>query len=228
VAAILSFGFRQRATAVDGNVFRVVTRYAWIDEDIGKMSGKRRVEDFVHTFLSLKQPWITAEALIELGATICTPIPRCGDCPLRASCVSYLKGQPMVLPIKSLGPRLEKIVRGVAIIEACDHILVRKNPSGQLMGDLWEFPYFEKQRSASALRKELRKLLGLTPALVRQMEPVTHSFTRFSAKLFPFYFVAANSVQVTGYTWVPFEELDQLSFSAGHRKIMKEVIQLHR
>jgi adenine-specific DNA glycosylase len=116
----------------------------------------------------------------------------------------------------------------VAIIEACDHILVRKNPSGQLMGDLWEFPYFEKQRSASALRKELRKLLGLTPALVRQMEPVTHSFTRFSAKLFPFYFVAANSVQVTGYTWVPFEELDQLSFSAGHRKIMKEVIQLHR
>ena len=134
-----------------------------------------------------------------------------------------MKGQAKALPIKASGPKIEKIVRGVAVVEALGRILVRKNPSGQLMGDLWEFPYFEKQRSALALKKELRRLLGALPTFVRQMEPVAHSFTRFSAKLFPLYFTTQESKEVEGYTWILKANLSQLSFSSGHRKILSQM-----
>jgi A/G-specific adenine glycosylase len=89
VAAILSFGFKQRAAAVDGNVLRVITRYAWIDQDIQKVATKRVVAEFVESFLDEKQPWVTSEALIELGATICTPAPRCALCPIQSGCAAY-------------------------------------------------------------------------------------------------------------------------------------------
>jgi A/G-specific adenine glycosylase len=223
VAAILSFGFKQRAAAVDGNVLRVISRYAWIDEDIGKSSGKRRVEAFANQFLSPDRPWVTAEALIELGATICTPIPRCGECPLQESCLAHLKGNPTALPIKAPPPKVEKIVRGVAIVEAFGRILVRKNPSHQLMGDLWEFPYFEGEQSFLGVQKKLRQKLGLEVEVLRKMEPVAHSFTRFSARLFPFYCKANEWKEVDGYSWILRKELNQLSFSSGHRKIREKI-----
>jgi A/G-specific adenine glycosylase len=223
VAAILSFGFKQRAAAVDGNVMRVISRVAWIDEDIGKISGKRRIENFANEFLSEDRPWVTAEALIELGATICTPVPKCSECPLNGSCLAHLKGYPTALPIKAFGPKVEKIVRGVAVVEALGQILVRKNPSGQLMGDLWEFPYFAEKNSSLSVKKELRRMLGIEAEFVRQMEVVTHSFTRFSAKLFPFYFKTLNLKEVDGYSWVSRDSLAQLPFSSGHRKIMDRI-----
>lgn len=222
VAAILSFGFHQRAAAVDGNVLRVISRYAWIDEDIGKVSAKRKIEAFANGFLSRETPWVTAEALIELGATICTPTPRCDECPLRNSCRANLKGQPTALPIKTAGPKIEKIIRGVAVVEAAGHVLLRKNRTGQLMADLWEFPYFEKKQSFLAVKKELRRL-GLEAEFVQPMELVAHTFTRFSAKLFPFCFKTSELTLVEGYSWVPLTAIAQLSFSSGHRKIMEQL-----
>jgi A/G-specific adenine glycosylase len=109
------------------------------------------------------------------------------------------------------------------VIEAKGHILVRKNPSGQLMADLWEFPYFENKKSPLALAKEVRKLLGDAPEFIRPMDPVAHSFTRFGAKLFPYYFTIQEQKIVDGYAWVPLGSLDQLSFSSGHRKILRQL-----
>ena len=74
--AILSFGFHQRATAVDGNVLRVLSRFGWIAEDIGKIAARRKIEALAESLLDEKKPWVSAEALIELGATICLPQPR--------------------------------------------------------------------------------------------------------------------------------------------------------
>ncbi len=96
------------------------------------------------------------------------------------------------------------------------------------MGDLWEFPYFEKKRSAHSLKKEVHKAWGLRLALIRHMSPTTHSFTRFLAQLFPFHFKTAMFREVPDYVWVTLEALESLSFSAGHRKIMKEIVQPHK
>ena len=224
VGAILSFGFQQRAVAIDGNVARVVARYAWIEEEISKSSAKRKIESAVEALLSLEQPWVSMEALIELGATICTSTPDCGRCPLQSKCVANARGMPTILPIKAAAPKIEKIARGVAIIESNGHVLIRKNGEG-LMGDLWEFPYYDKIISLFEMRKKLTHLLGKQPIFLQRLEKIEHSFTRFIAQLFPYKFQINEREPVEGFCWVATHELERLPFSAGHRKLVKQLYQ---
>ena len=90
------------------------------------------------------------------------------------------------------------------------------------MGDLWEFPYFNERLGAQSVKKELQRL-KINVEFVQRMTPVTHTFTRFSAKLFPFYFTTEKLPIVDGYRWISRESIDQLSFSSGHRKIMEQL-----
>lgn len=219
VAAILSFAFHQRAVAIDGNVLRVIARYAWIGEDILKVATKRKITAFVEPFLSKEQPWVTMEALIELGATVCTPKPRCAVCPMQRNCQAYSKGQVDVLPIKSSTLKTEKITRGVAVIESEGFILVRKNGVGQVMADLCEYPYFEGKDSSFSVLQELEKL-GIQANFVKNLASVKHSFTRFLATLYPFYFWTEHRLELDGYAWVSAEQLQSMPFSSGHRKIV--------
>lgn len=221
--AILSFGFRKKAVAIDGNVARVVTRFAWIDEEIGKSSTKRKIESFVEGFLHPEQPWVTTEALIELGATICTPVPRCAECPIQQDCAAFARRQPTALPIKLGGPKIEKIVRGIAVVECQGQILLRKTPAGRIMADLWEFPYFESIRGMISLKGAIERWLGVEATYISKMAPVEHSFTRFSAQLYPFRFQISDTQGVEGFQWIPIEKLRNLPFSSGHRKILQQM-----
>lgn len=221
VGAILSFGFRQRAVAVDGNVARVIARYAWIDEEISKSSAKQKLAQATEHLLSRDTPWISMEGLIELGATLCTGAPLCHACPLQKDCVAHKKEMATALPIKSAPPKVEKIARGLAIVEAEGHVLFRKNQGDQLMGDLWEFPYFEETTSLLSVKKKLMNLLGETPVLIEKLGVVEHSFTRFSASLFPYRFRIPECKPVAGFCWVARDKLPELPFSSGHRKLVK-------
>jgi A/G-specific adenine glycosylase len=98
IGAILSFGFQKRAAAVDGNVTRVLARYFSIEENVGRQSVKRLIGEKAEAILDEREPWVTAEALIELGATVCTPKPFCELCPLQKSCLGKDKAES--LPIK--------------------------------------------------------------------------------------------------------------------------------
>ncbi len=223
VGAILSFGFQQRAVAIDGNVARVLARYAWIEEEISKSSAKRKIELAAEELLSQKQPWVSMEALIELGATICTSTPDCGQCPLQSKCVANARGMTTVLPIKAVGPKIEKISRGVAIVESEGYVLVRKNAVDGLMGDLWEFPYYDRIISPLGIRKKLTCFLGEQPIFLQRLEKLEHSFTKFIAQLFPYKFRLNERKPVEGFCWVLTSELERLPFSAGHRKLVKQL-----
>lgn len=223
VGAIISFGFRQKAVAIDGNVTRVVSRFAWIDEEISKSTAKRKLEVATAGLLCANSPWVSMEALIELGARICTPNPVCEECPLKIKCVAYAKKMPSVLPIKKEAAKIEKLTRGVAIVEALGHLLLKKNGEGAVMSDLWEFPYFEGISSLLGVQKGLKKLLGCKPRFVEPLLPIEHSFTRFSAKLFPYKFTLEKLISVEGYCWVALEQIDLLPFSSGHRKLVKQL-----
>ena len=87
IGALLSFGFQKRAPAVDGNVVRVLSRYLLIEENVCRPSVKRKIEEKAEGLLDQNEPWVTAEALIQLGASICSPQrPKCSECPIRKNC----------------------------------------------------------------------------------------------------------------------------------------------
>jgi A/G-specific adenine glycosylase len=220
-ASVEAFGFHRRAAPVDGNVLRVMSRFLWIDEDIGKLSTRKKIEALTEERLDEKAPWVTAEGLIELGATLCLPKPRCGECPLQNECKAALRGVPDALPIRSKVEKIESLVRGVAIVEAEGFVLVRKNGPGQVMADLFEFPYFEGARSPREIQKKLEELVGKKVRFSGKLEPVEHSFTRYKVRLFPCLFAIDRVKQIEGYQWVRTEELAKLPFSSGHRKIRR-------
>ncbi|HSX25496.1 MAG TPA: A/G-specific adenine glycosylase [Chlamydiales bacterium] len=213
IGAVLSFGFQERAPAVDGNVTRVVARYFLIEENVCKGATKKKIEEKAEALLDREEPWVTAEALIELGATICTPRPRCADCPIQEGCKAFHSNKAEVLPIKNAEKEITELHRTVLLVVFQDKILVRKGKRGQVMADLYEFPYFEGRK---------REKLGLKGEWMGEFPVVSHSFTRYKAYLYPHLLRASNFKEVVGYEWISIAELDQLPFSSGHRRILKE------
>jgi A/G-specific adenine glycosylase len=218
VGAILSFGFQKRAAAVDGNAARVISRYFAIEENICSLKARKKLEEHALSFAKAEEPWIAAEALIELGATICLPKPRCGDCPISAGCVGRRLGIAEALPIKNKEKGITLLTRIVAVVESQGRILVRKEEAGKIMADLYEFPYFEAGPDV-----ELGKSLGFDVECVGRLPEIIHTFTRYKARLFPYLLKAADPIPVTGAAWVLRERLLDLPFSAGHRKIARQL-----
>jgi A/G-specific adenine glycosylase len=135
-AAIAAIAFGRRAVVVDGNVERVIARLHALAEPLPGARG--RIRELVDTMTPARGAGDFAQAMMDLGATICTPRnPDCGRCPVRAFCASHAEGEPERYPVKApkaARPRRE----GVAYwLEHDGHVhLVRRPPRGLLGGML--------------------------------------------------------------------------------------------
>jgi A/G-specific adenine glycosylase len=210
--AILSFGFQKRAAAVDGNVTRVVARYHCIEKNVSRSAVKKEIEKRAEEMLDRKAPWITAEALIELGATVCGVRPRCEICPLKEGCAGLRAGKEEALPIKDQPKEITELHRTVLVVVSNNKILVKKGEAGKVMADLYEFPYVDKEKSLP---------WGLKKGL--QLPRIVHTFTRYKAFLYPSVFHVDWEHAVTGYEWIEKEKMEHLPFSSGHKKILREI-----
>lgn len=223
IGAIRSFAFKQKCAAVDGNVMRVLARYFCIEEDIDKTKTKQKIWNLATDIVPEKEPWIFNEALIELGATICTKRPKCEVCPLKSSCAGYRHKASERLPFKSTKTNIEHLQRAVAIIEnPHKQLLVQKGEAGKVMCGLQEFPYFlvEGPPTLIQIKPQIEQLLGCQVHFAFQLKEHYHTFTRYKATLYPFYFVCQTAgLKVPACEWQSPLNLDQQAFSAGHRRI---------
>lgn len=238
IGAILSFAFHQKAAAVDGNVMRVLSRYYCIENDIRESQTLTIMQHLTYELLPDKEPWVVSEALIELGATVCMKVPKCGICPLNSSCRGFALGKAEEFPIKSAKVPTTFLVRTVAVMVCGDHILVGKKENGVVMAGLYQFPFFEQdvtgvgknegkdngenfdpEKYLTLIRNELK----LDVKWQETLPQVRHSFTRYRALLLPQLFKAQGLVKVEGYEWHTFEAVAKLPFSSGHRRILENV-----
>lgn len=220
IGAILSFGFKKRAVAVDGNVERVLSRYFCIEENVSKQDVKKKISQGAEALLDFDEPWVTAEALIELGATVCTPKPRCEICPLKSNCLG--KEKALLLPIKNAPPKTLHLKRVVIWLEAEGRVLVKKEALGKVMGGLYQFPYFEMEEvwGMRRIEKEISIAFDLEATVLEKLPQITHSFTKFKAKLYPVRCRSKVLKKITSYDWIEKEHLKTLPFSSGHRRIL--------
>lgn len=222
VGAILSFAFRKRAAAVDGNVMRVLSRYLLIREDISKNKTVQELRQVALSILPEEESWVVNEALIELGATICSKKPKCAKCPLKLTCKGYLQGASASLPIKSAKIKTEFLYRAVAVIFSEGSVLLRKGKTGEIMQDLYEFPYFDTTTEGPLVNDYEKNWNDLLHEST--LEPISQSFTRYRVKLFPSVFSAKKKQDIEDGLWVPLDHLSRLPFSSGHRKIMTKLL----
>lgn len=220
IGAILSFAFHQKKAAVDGNVLRVIARCFDLDDDIAKQTTNKKFRTLVESILPENESWIINEALIELGATVCQRKAQCTMCPLQGCCLALKKGRADELPIKSKGPKTTHLCRSVAVIEYKRKFLVRRGKKGEIMADLYEFPFFEKTDLLETMEL-VQAHYGLKPVSSARLPQVTHSFTRYQVKLEPTLIVVRQMIHLTDFEWLTLDEMKALPFSSGHRRIFQ-------
>lgn len=229
IGAILSFAFHQRKAAVDGNVLRVIARCFQIEDDIAKAATQKKFRQLVEQLLPVEEPWIISEALIELGATICQRKPKCRICPLSKECLSYRNYCTDRLPVKSKGPAITHLYRSVTVIAHQGNYLVKKGKKGEIMADLYEFPFFETKEEGLVAEKIIQKVKEeyvLNTHSILELPLVTHGFTRYQVRLTPFLLEVNQAMLIQEFEWLSLEELQNRPFSSGHRRILQHLLNL--
>lgn len=179
--AVASIAFDQPEPVVDGNVARVLARFLGIRENIRESRVSERLWQEAQALVSGPRPGDLNQALMELGATLCTPrLPACNRCALRRRCEARRLDMANELPVKSR-PRPPQSLEATAVWLTRDRrVLAVRRPSGGLMGGLWELPggaCEAREDPRHALRRALRGGLGIDPARLERVGHVEHVFT---------------------------------------------------
>lgn len=220
-AAIASIAFMRPAAVVDGNVERVVTRLFSIATPLPE--AKPEIRAHVERMLSANRPGDFAQAMMDLGATICTPRrPRCMLCPLREDCSAIANGDPELYPVKP--PKAEKPARrGAAFVAVAPDgsVLLRKRPEKGLLGGMTEVPTTGwTARIDGATGADAAPF----PAAWRRTGGITHVFTHFSLDLDVFRADLASRNPQDGHFWSSAEELHGEALPTVMKKVIEAAI----
>ena len=139
-AAVLSMGFGTQLAALDGNVARVLSRLFMLQAAVREPRGARALWALAESLVSARAPGDWNQALMELGALVCTPrAPQCDACPLRRRCRAFASGCVAAFPPVVARLKIEHVRRAVILIEREGRVLMVKRQGRQLEG-LWEPP----------------------------------------------------------------------------------------
>ncbi len=143
-AAIASFAFNLAHAVIDGNVFRVLSRFFGIQANIQNGKGKKIFETLANELLYKKTPGVYNQAIMDFGAVICKPKnPVCKSCPLRTRCVANIKGITDKFPVKNVPIKKRSRWLYYFIIEYKNKFYVRKRGAGDIWENLFEFVLLE-------------------------------------------------------------------------------------
>jgi A/G-specific adenine glycosylase len=235
-AAILSQAFNQRAAILDGNVKRVLARQVALLSHPGTRAGELLLwqqadarlpplQDVEDTKASQTRFANYTQALMDLGALICTPRkPRCGICPVSHTCQAHLQNLAHELPVKKA--RQLKPTRHITWLiarNALGQVLMLRRPELGIWGGLYALP--EAEDAADFLAQNL-PLQGLE--LQASLPAIKHVFTHFTLFATPVLGAARADVGVAdaGFVWVDREQASHLGMPAPIKALVGSVFSL--
>lgn len=240
VGAILSLAYNQPEPILDGNVKRVLSRLADIEEPIDHAATVRELWRLARVVVEAAPADTMAggagavnEALMELGALVCVPSnPRCLLCPVAEYCQALAHGTQGERPVTSPKRRTPHFDVAAGVIWegeiGASRLLIAQRPQDGMLGGLWEFPGGKREAEdvdlAACLRRELREELGIEVEVGAPVATVQHAYTHFRITLYAFHARhVGGEPQALGcaaWRWVTLGELDAFPFPVTDRKIM--------
>ena len=143
-AAISSFAFDEVKAVVDGNVFRVLSRYFGIPTDIASGAGKKEFEALANAIIPLDNPAEFNQAMMDFGARLCVPkSPDCESCPLKNTCFAYQQELVSSLPVKINKTKVKERALHYMVIRCGNYSVWNKRTSGDIWEGLHDFPQEE-------------------------------------------------------------------------------------
>lgn len=226
--AVASIAYDRPEPVVDGNVIRVLTRLHGIEDDVALPAVMRRLWDEAGALAPGPDPGALNQALMELGATLCTPRgPRCLACPLVKQCIAARELDPERLPVKTkkLKRRALEAVSGF-FIRRGKALAVQRPPRG-LMGGMWELPGGDLEAGETAeqgLHRALAERVGLRVDKATLLGVVEHTFTHIDLSLHVFRCsTPAGRIRLEGFSahrWLPPTQLLELAHGAATRRAL--------
>jgi A/G-specific adenine glycosylase len=189
-AAIASIAFGADLPALDGNIRRVLARIFDLRLPAKSPAGERRLWDLAAENLPLGRAGDYNQALMDLGAAICTPrSPACPSCPLAGLCQAYALGVQEERPVTEARPEVPHHTVTAAVIQRNDHVLIAQRRPEGLLGGLWEFPGGKLEPGedlVGCLKREICEELGVEIGVKGQLGVFRHGYTHFSVTLHAF------------------------------------------
>lgn len=143
-AAIASFAYDLPHAVVDGNVFRVLARVFGIDTPSDSTIGKKLFNELAQQALDVDQPGKYNQAIMDFGATQCTPqSPNCSACPLQSDCYAFQHKMVDKLPIKTKSIVKKERFFHYLVIQSGEQVLLQKRTAKDIWQNLYEFPVIE-------------------------------------------------------------------------------------
>ncbi len=242
-AAVLSIAFGKAHAVLDGNVIRVLTRVFAVAEEATSSRTRRRLRALADALLDAERPGTFNQALMELGATVCTPTaPACPACPLQAVCEAYAQDEQEMYPVKKKkGPVPHYDIAVGLVFNEDGEVLIQRRPDEGLLGGLWEFPGGKQQEDeapADACRRELREELGIEVEVERPFHRLDHAYSHFKITLHAFRCrlragtpeapTAPTAREGQPLRWVLPEALGQYAFPRANRRLIEKLAERRR
>ena len=218
-AAIASFAYNLPYAVVDGNVFRVLSRFFGIDQPIDSAEGKKRFTELAGKVLAKKEAASYNQAIMDFGAILCKPFsPACSSCPLQKYCVAFREGKVNQLPVKEKSLQRKHRWFYYFLFEHDQQLLVNLRKGKDIWQNLFEFYLLESdgpvkwdEKAVSTWLKEqigIQKanITHISPAAVQQLthQQIKGQFIRVQIDTIPGF--------LKKYPWQPVDSLRKLPF----------------
>lgn len=146
-AAIASFAYNLPYAVVDGNVYRVLSRFFGIDEPIDTTRGKKLFSALAQELLTTKKAGVYNQAIMDFGATHCMPKnTKCNNCNLSKKCVAFNDNRVNELPVKSKKIKKRERFFNYLNVQLEENTLITKRTSKDIWQNLYEFPLIESEK----------------------------------------------------------------------------------
>ncbi len=224
--AILTIAHKKRYPILDGNVRRVLCRFFGITKDPREKWVKDWLWHTSETLLPHRDAATYLQAIMDFGATVCTPKqPSCTPCPVARSCEAFKKDLQHILPVKTPRKKVPHFDYFAAVIKCDDTVLIQRRPLKGLLAGLWEFPGERVETALSSVAASceqfLRRQIDTDVPNPRHYMTIRHAFTHFKMTLHVFSFHLKKPVSVKPpLKWVSKTSLSGYAFSSAHQKII--------
>jgi len=230
-AAILSIAYNQPVPLKDANVERVFARLADIDRPLKQTATQKRIISLAETLLDRESPRLYNQALMELGALVCTPKkPACDVCPVQMHCRALKADTVEFRPLPTDKQKKIEIVMACGILHHQGRIFVQQRLADDIWGGLWEFPggrLEEGEHPREAAIREVEEETGWQVSGLIPFKTVVHHYTRYRVTLhgfiaeMPSLFNEPILTAAQQYAWTPFDGLGDYPYPAGHRMLVE-------
>lgn len=247
--AIASFAFQLPAAIVEANTQRLYARLLGEDRELKSSAVQQRLWQFAEflvdaaggdqshhatqqrlaqkTSAGPMSPGAINQALMDLGATVCTPTaPACDQCPVRAWCAAAADGRQHAIPRLPPRPVITELTDATVAIVQRGKYLLRRRATDERWAGLWDFPRCtipDGHDPATVLTEHVRQQTGLEIAIDRQLVDFRHSVTRYRIHLrcFRGRVVSGQLPKHPDLRWTPPTEFDQFPLSVTGRKFAR-------